>query len=243
MIVLRLSNSADSHASVAELDRSRTLGAAATHEATGEAVTTIVRGLWPAKHVPDLIDGWLTEYEPDAVLLWVNPYWFTSVGLPAAQRSRWKLVRLTGKFAKRVGLKSQLVYQTGKLRRRVLVARQLGKELFEPDEVIAVVEACVRRILRHEQVALVVRGPMYPVINAGMESLLPRGEARRLVVHRAVRALCADVHVPYFGTEDGIAYRHNHLAHDGIHQNELAHAEMASEESGAYISAWREQHP
>ena len=101
----------------------------------------------------------------------------------------------------------------------------------------------IRRVLQHEDVSLVVRldGPSPAILN---EPLLARAEARRLVLHRALGPLCDQLHVPYFGLEDGIAYvRANLLHEDGLHSSEKDHARMGAEETAAILAAWRAAHP
>ena len=68
--------------------------------------------------------------------------------------------------------------------------------------------------------------------------MLARAEGRRLVVHRALKAVCEQADVRYFGAEDGLAYfRQGDLCADGIHPNAGPHARMASQETTAILAA------
>ena len=237
MRILRLSNSDDTHPDVADEDRSYRLTERAIEAATGEPVETICRDIWPGPELPDIVEGWLTRYEPDVVIFLVSGYWFTFVNLPDAPRPRWKPARKAGRLAARLGIKSPVVYRIGKVRRHLLTWRSAGSTAFEPQEVIARSDAVIRRVLRHEEITLVVGGSRYPNVSQLSRTILARGEARRLMVHRALKNLCAQLYIPYTGIEDGLEYvRQGHLCADGLHQNAKAHARMATEETEAILA-------
>ena len=72
-------------------------------EITGEPVETILKPIWPAENLPDLLDGWVRKYEPDLVLLVISGYWMTFESVPL--RLEHRLGRL-GKWLGRLGEKS-----------------------------------------------------------------------------------------------------------------------------------------
>ena len=240
MHILRLGNSADTFPGVPEEARSASITARAVEAATGEPVETTFRHLWPAEELPDLIESWIGHYQPDFVIFWVNGYWFTYVELPEARRSNRGIVKAAGRFAAKARLKKALVYRVGKVRRQVQVWRGVGREFFEPEDIIALNESVIRRVLQHEEVSLIVRGPVYPNVTILNRSMLARGEVRRRIVHRALEALCAQLHVPYIGEADGLAYiGQKYLCDDGLHPNEKAHLRLAAEETEELLKIWR----
>jgi hypothetical protein len=239
--ILRLSHSGDTYREVPEQQRSRALVAAAIEAATGEPVETIHRVLWPSPELPDLVDGWIARYRPDVVLLWLNCYWFTYVPLPRVRRSRNQWVRRAGKLAKRAGIKQPIAARISAIRLQRIAASGEGHEFFEPEAVADLMGTVIRRILTHEDVSLLVRGSEWasPTRTPGLRNwtLLERGEARRRTVHRALKPLCEQLHVPYFCVEDGLGYfRENRLCADGLHPNAATHARMAAEEIAVILA-------
>ena len=246
MRILRLGHSGDNYHAVAETDRSYNITARAIEAAIGEPVETTCRVLWPAPSLPDLVESWIDRFEPDIVLFWPNAYWFSYVDLPPPPpKSKRKLVKAAGRLAARAHVKKPLVLRATKLRMQVLVARGVGRELFEPEEMIELGETIVRRVLRHEEVSLIVRGYEWPtptrspgVLN---HKMLARAEARRRKVDRALGVLCGQLHIPFWGAEDGLRIiREGYVGADGMHPNEKNHARMAVEETEVILKIWEE---
>jgi len=250
--ILRLSHSGDFYPGVPEEVRSAQITARAVEAATGQAVETTSRRLWPAPELPGLIDAWIPRYKPDVVIFWANSYWFTWAKVGKAPQFGRPVKRAAARPAGSGRLKRAIVQRVARARRQFLIWRGAGREFFEPEEVIALNETIVRRILCHREVSLIVRGaewaPLYtvrrrkpgpPTVTRFNRSRHARAEARRLLVHRALESLCEQLHVPYFGAEDGIAYiREGYLCDDGLHSNAQNHVRMAAEETEAILTIW-----
>ena len=100
----------------------------------------------------------------------------------------------------------------------------------------------MRRIVAHEDKAVVVRGPLTGFAIDTRRSALQRAERRRLQVHREVSALCDQLHVRYVGREDSRAAARDraNYAGDLVHVSESAARARAEAEAEAMIAAWRE---
>lgn len=252
MRILRLSHSGDFFPGVPEEARSAQITARAVEAATGQPVETISRRLWPTPELPDLVEAWIPRYKPDVVIFWVNNYWFTYAKVGKAPQLGRPVTRAAGRPAAGGRFRRAIVRRAARARRQLLIWRGAGREFFEPQEVVALSETIIRRILCHKEVSLIVRGaewsslysvrrrkPRPPSVTLFNRSRHARAEARRLVVHRALASLCEQLQVPYFGAEDGLAYiREGYLCNDGIHSNAQNHVRMAAQETGAILEAW-----
>ena len=92
MRVLRLGNSEDRSPGIADSDRAWYIAGIVLAEACGESVETVVRPISPTRELPDLLDKWLDEYQPDLVLLKVTWYWYSYESVPR------RIERLFGRF-------------------------------------------------------------------------------------------------------------------------------------------------
>ena len=215
-------------------------------EEAGEPVETIVRVIWPSPVLPDLIERWMEQYQPDFVSLKVSPYWFTFESVPL------KLQRKLGPIGApmaSMGLKAadtpwlahNAVFRAG---RRLALNTIGGVTHFTPEEVIGVMDACVRRVLRHEGVVLEVRGPLAADRAGSGRAREARLEARRLAVHLAMKRMCADLHIHYTGRDGPAPVDRDAGIHGGdqLHLNAEGHRRKGEEEGLAYVAAWRAAH-
>ncbi len=132
--------------------------------ATGETVEIIPRVIWPSAQLPDIIDGWMERYSPDIVLFQINGFWYLYASVPLLFER--KLGRV-GKQISRAGLRAGRTPWIVKTRvfhfgRRVALRTIGGAHYFTPAEVCEIVEACLRRIVRHEGAGLIVQGQFAP---------------------------------------------------------------------------------
>ncbi len=244
--LLRLSNSAETGDFVRPEERVGAICARALEAATGRPVDLTVRALWPAPSLPEAVERWLERFEPDVVSLWCAGHPFTYEYLILGAERRFGLVarpleRLADRLAKVEAVSRSEAY--GFARR--LAARGIRPALrIEPEAAAAAVEGAIRKIAAREAIALVVRGPRFPDVSFLDEASLERAEARRMLVHRRLSVLCARLHVPYAGEEDGLTVhkRRELFMPDGLHSNALGQAEMAAEEAPATVAAWQELH-
>lgn len=244
MRVLKLGTSNDLTTVIPEEDRSYRVTERFLHEATGLPVEVIPRIIWPGAQLPGLIDQWLDKYQPDLVLLIVNPYWMTFESVPLRLQRR---LGRAGKAAGDLGTKAagvtwlshNPVFRGG----RRLALKTIGGDVhFEPAEVVATIEQCARRILRREGIGLVIRGPKSALTHHNDAKGRARGERRRLQTHIALERLAAELHAGYVGSatpvvepDDAGAYRG-----DFVHITSREHRERGLTEGQALLDAWRE---
>jgi hypothetical protein len=241
--VLRLSNSIGRFGPIPPGRRSMEIAAAALANAAGEPVESISRVVWPTDKLPGLIDNRIAEHEPKVVLLWVNPYWFTYESVPHIVDTRFgRLGPVLGKVGKRIGARPVLSESPIFGRARGLLLRTVGGSVyFEPEALFPQIEGWVRRILRHEEIALVVRGALFPMAADADAAGKARATRRFLAMDALVRELCARLHVEYLPPPPPDLWP-NHpdwLLPDRVHPNEAGHAVLGELETGAFLRAWR----
>jgi len=200
--VLRLGNSNDRALDLPEHLRSWRIAEGVLAEATGEPVETVIREIWPTSDLPDLIDGWIRRYEPDLVILKQNSYWTSAESVPL------RLERLFGRAGKALGKAGtdaveRPIGQTRgfRLARRVLLKTIGGDSFFEPEQVLAVMEQCLRRIVAHEELVVVVQGSAGRAPGMTGRGGRERRLRRRTIMHEGMSRICAGLRVTYFGTD------------------------------------------
>lgn len=242
--LLRLGSSNDVFPGVPEHLRAGAIAGSVLATAAGEAVETVERVIWPDPELPDLIDRWLDRYRADVVSLKVNTFWFAHASVPL------KLERHFGSFGKAAGSAGRRAAGVPwvargrffRLANRLALRTIGGETYFTPEDVLARMEACMRRILAREHVVLVVRGT-----DGGREHReLPRRalavyEERRRAVHLGMAALCRDLSVPYIAREtrrDKADFQLR-LGADGFHQGVEGQRLGGIEEGEVLAAAWK----
>jgi len=239
--ILRLGNSNDAEGRVAPEEMTHRVLERALHEATGEDVETIIKRTWPTPELPRAVARWMETLHPDVVVLRVPAFWFNYESVPL------KLERKLGRVGKSLGdagfkaagtpwLADNAVFHAGRRLAQVTVG---GATNFTPEEVIENVSAVVRAVVRTEGAAMMLSGPGARVNHAPTRRAQARDEARRLLVHHALRELCQQVHVEYLGTEvarfrSAAAPK---LLKDRLHNTGESNAATAAEELGAVLRA------
>jgi hypothetical protein len=244
MRLLRLGNSADTHPGTEPADRSMEVCRRLLEADVGEPVELVRKVAWPTPDFPGIVEGWLERYRPDAVFFWVNTYWFTF------ERAARGLERRVGPLARPIAAAADRAGDVPWLRqsrllrypRRLLLRSAPGEVEFEPEAVVRCCEAVIRAVVRREETALLVRGPQMPMVFRAGAAARARGEARRLVVHRALERLTAELHVDYIGVADGLAYLDDagNWERDGYHPSLEHHRRMGEEEARLIARAVRE---
>lgn len=213
---------------------------------TGEPVEVVSKSIWPNDRLPGMIDSWLEEYEPAFVFLWINPFWFTY------ESGARIFERRLGRFARRfVGLEKQVAARPAvnqnpayKGLRRALVTTIGGRVFVEPTELLPRVETWVRRIIRHEEVTLLVRGALLPMHMGATHPGRARSVRRYLEVDAAVAALCERLHVAYLPSPPPGEWigQPELFLRDRFHCNTEGHARLGVIEAEAMVAAWRRSH-
>ena len=246
MQVLRLGNSYEHDPNIPPEANKSAVADRLLAEATGELVETTNRALRPDPGLPDLIDKWLEQYQPDLVLLVVTSYWFTYVSVPVrVERSFGPL----GKPLARAGLKAAATpwlahNRAFRIARKATIATIGGTTNFTPEQVIESMEACVRRILSHENVALAVRGPRIAFASEGSARARRVAEERRGKVDRHMAEFCRQLHVEYIAYDTGVSpdAAQDEFQADGVHVTVAVHAEQGKIEGEAMLRAWLQTH-
>jgi hypothetical protein len=208
-------------------------------------VETITRIGWPTLAFPSLVERWLDQYEPDIVWFKVNPYWYNYESVPL------KLERAMGRFGRpmrairRGAPKIDWLANSWPYRfSRWLGDRTIGgATYFTIGEVLARVDETIRVIVAHEEIGLVVRGTAGGRHKARRtKGAYARREARRLQVHHALAALCAEHHVIYNGREAPLNRDEETalVGQDAFHRGTEGHLETGLLEGAVLVEAWRQ---
>lgn len=244
MKVLRLATSADYYPGIPPDQRMPALIESMFEQATGEPMETVIRVLYPSDVSPAMLEGWLEEIRPDAVFIWVNPFWFAYESAPLRlRRSRGVVGRVAGRAARRA-TKSPRIARSSvfHLARRIAQKTVGASYYYEPDEVLAAMEAWLQLILRRETVVPIVYLPVFCMMYEPDEGRLARSEARRLEVNGLVATLCRRLHVicvePDVSDEPPIG--RDYVVADKMHPTAPVHRWFAERQLPAHIAAWRE---
>lgn len=239
MKLLFLGNSSEVYGDIPEAQRRSSQAGLALERAFGEPVEVAVRGIWPTPGLPRLIDEWIEAAEPDIVYLNAIAYWFNYQSVPL------KFERVFGRLGsplKAAGIKAAQTPWLGHRRAFHWTRARLQKAIggatfFSPEEVVAVMSDCIRTAVRHEDTVLVVKGPR----SSGDYSPNRQwAEDRRLTVHRALRAFCAELHLDYVGVETPrfLTDPSPDLLGDRLHSGVAGHARSGDEIAGILKTAW-----
>jgi len=242
MRVLRLSTSQETSGSTPPEARSRAIAERMLAEATGEPVETVVKFVWPDARLPHAVDRWLEQYRPDIVFLWVSSYPVCKQTAARHLYARHARVASALERACAMPLIAHLLPRApgfDVIRRSVRRVVGVAADV-EPAEAAEAVEATIRTILRHERLALVVRGspkPVYITAAGGRAA----ADARWREFFDAVRATSARLHVPYLADDEDATDEHV-LAFrepDALHLNAAGHARYGLIDGQALVEAWR----
>lgn len=235
MRILRLTNSDDMMSATPEAERTPALIGQRFTCATGEPIDWTVRVIWPSPELPDIIDSWIERYEPDVVQLGINGYWYIYRSVPL------KLQRQFGPIGAKIGglgLKAGDIPWITRTRgyhwtRAALLKTVGGATYFSPQEIRQLTETLARRILRHEQVTLMVKANLWPWASD------PR---RDLWMYLRLTELCAELHVPLLATDPRTVDHDFFLAMeaaDRLHTGLAGRTWVAEQESRMLVDLWR----
>ncbi len=237
MKVLWLTNSDEVHGDIPDEVRTSRQTARLLEAAASETVEIIPRVIWPSPQLPDIIDGWMERYSPDIVLFQMNGFWYLYASVPLLFERKLGSV---GKRISRAGLRAGRTPWIVKTRvfhfgRRVALRTIGGAHYFTPAEVCETVEACVRRIVRHEGAGLIVQGQLVP---SSWSSAPPGAIA---FVHQGVSALCESLHVTYVAADPANPRESIDFWRKGdrLHTSEEGHAWYARKIAAAILPVWQ----
>lgn len=245
MKVLRLANSNDRALDLPDPQRAWRIAEAALSEAIGEPVETVVREIWPSDELPRLIEGWIERYQPDIIFFKPNMYCTSYESVPL------RLERRLGRLGTRVGKagKDAADRPVGNTRAfklgRLLLLRTIGGDTyFELDYVMALVEQCLRRIVAHEEIVVLVEGSSGRRSSATGWGGERCRDARQSRMHRALHEMCGRMRIAYCGTGEAMASadRARFPAEDGLHRGVEGQRDAGLIQGARMAEAWRAAH-
>lgn len=242
MKVLRLGQSDQRIGGVPEHARTWYVAGEVLARATGEPVETVLREIWPEPSLPDLVDRWIERYQPDLVFMKTNDYWVCTQSVPLRlQRKFGRPGKSAGALGKRMADAPRIAHTRLFKAGRLAMLRTIGGDrYFEPEDVVATLEACLRRIVAHEAVVPVVSGSvgmLHPPYGWGGER---QAIARRTAVHEGMARVCAQLHVAYTGRA-GVISKDEYaglIGGDGLHRNEAGQRAAGQAEGEQMVRAW-----
>ncbi|MBK6663378.1 MAG: hypothetical protein IPG47_11790 [Thermoflexaceae bacterium] len=245
MKVLRLANSNDRALDLPEHQRSWKIAEMALSEAIGEPVETVVREIWPSDQLPDLIETWIQRYEPDLVFFKVNAYWTGYESVPL------RIERRLGRFGKRLGkvgkdVADRPVGDAGafKLGRLVLLRTVGGDTYFTTDYVLKLMEACLRRIIAHEEIVVTVEGSSGRTSGAYGWGGLERRRRGQERMYAGMQRMCREMRIAFDGSGTVMAEREQ--AHmrgaDSLHRGVEGQREQGLNQGAQMARAWLAAH-
>lgn len=243
MKILRLTNSNDFYGDVADADRGYRIVEGALAAEAGEPIETIRRVIWPADNLPELVERWVVEHRPDVVFLKTSSFWYAYESVPLKLRRRFGRVgAVVGDSGLKAAAKPGLAHNAVFRKLRFWAQATIGGEPhFSVDYCIENMEAVIRRVLRHEDTLLVVRGsrggrerPEVP------KNVAVRHEARRVEFNTRLNALCEELAIPMVRGNQHRKFDVSARLSDRFHSNAKGHAESGSFEAEALARIWRE---
>ncbi len=215
-------------------------------EHLGQPCELNMRVVWPNERLPALLERWVGEFQPDLVLLCVNPFWMTYKSTPLRLQRRFGRA---GKLAGEAGIKAAQIPWLAftppfKLGRRLALRTIGGDYYFEPEEIVEMVAACARRVLARESVGLLVRGPTAALTHHGSAAVQSEADERRTRTNRLLRDLCAKVHAAYMNIDVSRAESEGlqRYTRDMVHTGLEAHRIRGVTEGEALVALWRSTH-
>lgn len=246
MKVLRLSNSDDLNEAVPVDERVGNVAGRTMSEEIGLPVETVTRAIWATDDLPDRVEKWLDQYQPDFVFMKVNWYWYGYESVPL--RLERLLGSRLGKPLARLGVRAAESPTIG-TKRPFMTARRYahrvigGDSPFSSEHVIVVMEATIRRIIAHEHVVLLVKGTGRRDGHDDPGTWYYAPALRKKIAHveDALRETCATMHVAWtdIAAQGRLDPADRNMARgDGIHVGRVGHQAMGEKEGLSMAEAW-----
>ena len=195
----------------------------------GEPVEVTAKTVWPNEEMARVVEGWIEKYEPDVIYLTLASYWFQYDSVPLRVR---RLLRGLGPGVAKAGFRVAESPRWGhnalfRGLRRALQSTIGGDRHFTPEQVVERASEVIRGTIRREGIVLAIQGADGRTDYARSARGRRANEKRRLQVHRAMQAVCAQHHVTYENSETPLWASTPELAGnrvgDGLHANARWH--------------------
>lgn len=240
MKILYLTNSNSIQPQIAESERRMALVSRGMEQVVGEPVEGVIRPVWPTKALPRAVDRWMEAERPDMVYLQVIAFWFTYESVPIRLE---KMLGPLGRPVRSLGIKASQTPWIGHNDTfhnvRQWAQRHIGgASFFTPEQVVETISESIRIIVRYEDSLLVVKGPRGGRSYQASEEARQRADARRLIVHRDLKALCSELHVDYVGSDVPVERVGIDYLGDNLHAGPQSQRVMADEILSFLAAAW-----
>ncbi|WP_322796504.1 SGNH/GDSL hydrolase family protein [Tepidiforma sp.] len=228
MNILRLGDSNDTFGPIPEDQRAWRIVERRLADDIGEPVRTILKSAWPSPSLPDAVERWLHQFEPDLVLVCTPSFWVAFPSAPLVlESSSSALMRRLGQAATSLSRRPAIAHTAAFRAARRLAYRTVGyRYFFEPAEVADCIEEVLRRVLRREEVALALRAPETLGLPLSPQ-IAAQSRARFLEMHRLLADACQRLHVPCLPDSPDATRDPAELLDDITHLNARGHRRFA----------------
>ena len=244
MKVLILGNSNDTGAWVKPEEKRHNAIGARLAEEFGVPVEVTVRNCWPNERMVDYVARNLDEVQPDLVFLNITQFPFSYESTPL------RVKRVLGKVGQPVGDAGFRIAESKRWSHNA-VFRTLrswaqatigGDTHFTPAEARERYAELIRLLLRREGTVVAVKGPLGRNKTGITRRERLRRERRRQEVHTHLKALCGQLHVPYYGSDEPYwvvrPAPKGTKAGDGTHANAAGHVHLSEDHYRYMRDAW-----
>lgn len=239
--VLRLGSSIDVEGETPPDERAAATAGRMLAAAAGEPVETVARPPWPNSSLPDVLEAWVNETRPDLICFNISSFWSEAevVGERLSRLGRggrWFSGKLNAATSRYEFNANPLVRQARKLAPYTVP----GRPPFEPAEAAANIDRSLRRVLRHENVGIVVCGsPFSPALHGGAAAR-QRARARRTEFFGRLAESCEALHIPYdLPPHAADAFDQALRTRDGLHFSPEMHRRTGEMQGRLMVLAWQ----
>jgi hypothetical protein len=210
----------------------------------GVPVEMFVRNCWPNQRMAEFVARALDEVQPDLVYLNITTFPFSYESTPL------RVKRILGKVGEPVGdagfrlaeskrWSHNAVFRTLRSWAQATIG---GDTHFTTSEVTERYSELIRLLLRREGTVIAVKGPLARSKKGITKRERLRHERRRQEVHGAIKHLCEQLHVPYYGSDEPYwvvkPQPKGTKAGDGTHANAAGHQVLADDHYEKLRDAW-----
>jgi hypothetical protein len=242
MRVLRLGNSMDVISTVPDEGRVYRLLEGMVEEATGEPCETILHRIEPREAMPAIIDRWVRQLKPDIAILLVNQYWYGFPSAPERMQDMGRIGRMLAQMSWWANTTPWVAHSRVYRWARSVGRRAIGTSyLYEPEQVVASMEACLEVFgAKHPAVPVGLWSEPVSTVHDNDPALEPELRARRERVHGPLKAFCEARGIPYYlhidppAPFDWEAFRDS----DHMHLNAAGHRWVAEQQLPLTLETW-----